>query len=80
MGRRSAGVRAQELPHLFVGCLVEIEIPLPDGGERLRRASADDLIGDRGQCVARVGRADRNCHYYPCRVPLPDGLDGGHHG
>ena len=69
MGRGGAGVRAQELPHFFVRCLVEIEIPLADSGERLRRAHADDLIGDRRQCFARVGRADRNCHYYPCGVP-----------
>jgi hypothetical protein len=50
----------QQTCDLFVARLVEVLIPDTHGAKRLWTLRADDSVGDLGQPIARVTRADRD--------------------
>ena len=69
----------QKGPDLLVVGLIEVEVPLTDGGKRLRHSRADDLIGVRRELGARLTSANGNRHDHARRMALAYGLSRRSH-
>src|SRR5687767_12811740 len=80
MGRGRTMVRVEQLAHLFIGSLVEIQIPLTDRRKRFRCSHTNDLVSYRRQRRARVARADGHRDDDPGGCQQSHCLDRGHHG
>ena len=71
-------LRAEQAQDVVVGGRREVEVPLPDGAERRRLQRAHQLVGERGELGARVGRPDRDGDDDPRRL-RPCALPGRRH-
>jgi hypothetical protein len=69
----------QQLAHFLVGCLGEVAVPLSDSGEELRRAGADNLVGDIRKLAAGLWGTHRDRYYDARGVVRAYGFDGGLH-
>ena len=50
----------QKVPDFIVIGLSEVEVPLTDGGKRLRHSCANDLVSRCGELGTRLARAHWN--------------------
>jgi hypothetical protein len=69
----------EESQDFLIGRLREITVPVPNGGKALRRAGADDLVGQLSKLAARLRQTDGDRDYNPRRRLRAGGFNGRSH-